>query len=191
MIDSSSSSSTTTRLFHDISDFNNLSDYLAILCSILFVESSIIYIAFENSRNNTAFLSSKQLTKWYKRYRFAAVLADVMIVFLVIVAARFVYPWFFSSFHVVGFLLVAVVIQVLHDVFFALFVKIIPTGWNHMLDFFKDYIQEAGVMEIFSDSVMMICSCLLASYYAGFSFNVNIVNLLCTLYFVPYVLYMR
>ena len=131
------------------------------------------------------------MSQWYKTYRFAAVLADVMIVFLVIVVARFVYPWFFSSFHVVSFLLLAVVIQVLHDVCFSLFVKVIPTGWNHMLDFFKDYIQEAGVMEIFSDSVMMICSCLLASYYAGFSFNVNIVNLLCTLYFVPYVLYMR
>lgn len=173
-------------IFHDISDYNNLSDYLAILCAILFVDTSIIYMAFENR-----FLKSKKLTQWYKSYRFAALLADVMIVFLVMVVARFLYSWFFSSFHILWFLLLVVAIQVVHDVCFAVFVRYVPTGWNQMVDFFKEYSKETGVSVILGESVMVACSCLLASYYAGFSFNENMVNLLCTLYFVPFILYMR
>jgi hypothetical protein len=55
-----------------------------------------------------------------------------------------------------------------------------------MLDFFKDYAREVGVGAILGDSFMMILACLLSSNFATYSLNSNIIILIFSLYFVPY-----
>jgi uncharacterized membrane protein len=65
----------------------------------------------------------------------------------------------------------------------------IPVGWNRMLDTFKKYSKEIGAYAILGDSLIVIFSCLIASYLAGSSFNANIINIIISLYFIPYLLY--
>ena len=64
----------------------------------------------------------------------------------------------------------------------------IPKGHNSMLDFFKEYAKEVGVGAIAGDSFMMILSCLISSNFATFNLNTNIICLVISLYFFPYMI---
>ena len=57
-----------------------------------------------------------------------------------------------------------------------------------MLDFFKNYAKEVGAGAIVGDSFMMLLACLLSSHFATYSLNTNIIALVISLYFVPYMI---
>ena len=57
-----------------------------------------------------------------------------------------------------------------------------------MLDFFKDYAKEVGGGAILGDSFMMIIACLLSSHFAIYSLNTNIIVLVLSCYFIPYMI---
>jgi hypothetical protein len=57
-----------------------------------------------------------------------------------------------------------------------------------MLDFFKKYSKEVGIKSIFGDSFMIVLTCLFASHFASYNLNTNIITLIISLYFIPYVL---
>ena len=58
-----------------------------------------------------------------------------------------------------------------------------------MLDFFKKYADEMGARAIIGDSFMMIMSCLLSSYFATYNLNNNIITMILSVYFIPYMIY--
>jgi hypothetical protein len=57
-----------------------------------------------------------------------------------------------------------------------------------MLDFFKDYANEVGGGAILGDSFMMIIACLFSSHLATYSVNTNIIVLILSSYFFPYMI---
>ena len=57
-----------------------------------------------------------------------------------------------------------------------------------MLDFFKEYAKEVGIGAIIGDSFMMIMACVLSSHYATYSLNTNIILLVVSVYFIPYLI---
>lgn len=57
-----------------------------------------------------------------------------------------------------------------------------------MLDFFKEYAIEVGGGAIVGDSFMMIIACLLSSYFSTYSLNTNLIILIVSLYFFPYMI---
>jgi len=173
------------KFFNDISNFNNVSDYLPILNGILFVETFVIFFTLHH------FIRSKTLTFWYQKFQLSAVLCDVSIVFLVIILTRFLYPFFFSQFSLILFILLALFLQITHDILFYKFFTWVPDGFNAMMDIFKNYATEVTHKAIIGDSMIMIFSCLLASHFSTYSFNTNIINLIFTLYFIPYVLFIK
>ena len=128
------------------------------------------------------------MRKWYKKYQLSAVIADVLILVIGIIIARFLYKYIFDTFSIVKFTGLAVVIQVIHDILFYLFFKSLPLGYNAILDFFKEYAKEKGGMAIVGDSVMMIMACLSSSYFETISLNSNIILLILFTYFVPYMI---
>lgn len=174
-------------MWHDISNFYETKDYLSMVSAILFMDMTLISMCY------TETIPSICLRKWYKTYGICAMLADTLIIFLGMIVVRYLYTkilrW--KTFHIGLFLLLALGVQWFHDILFALFVQYVPRQWNTMLDLFKDYIHEVGFYALLGDSCMILFSSLLASWYAGFSWNINIINFFFTLYFVPYVLFMR
>ena len=168
--------------FGDISNFNQVSDYLPILNGALLSDLLIIFFAYHG------IINSFYLRKWYKKYQLSAVIADVLILVIGIIIARFLYKYIFDTFSIVKFTGLAVVIQVIHDILFYLFFKSLPLGYNAMLDFFKEYAKEKGGMAIVGDSVMMIMACLSSSYFETVSLNSNIILLIIFSYFVPYMI---
>jgi uncharacterized protein YacL len=169
-------------IFQNISNFTNVNDYLPILNGCLIADLIIIFLLYHG------ILKSKLLGKWYQKYQLSAVIADVLILVIGIILARFFYKYFFSSFSIWKFTGLAVIIQIIHDILFYWFFKSVPIGYNAMLDFFKDYAKEVGLGAILGDSFMMIIACLSSSYFATYSLNSNLIILVFSLYFVPYMI---
>jgi uncharacterized protein YacL len=169
-------------IFQDISNFNNVSDYLPILNGCINADLIIIFLLYHGV------FKSYYLKKWYKKYQLSAVIADVLILVIGIIIARYLYKYFFGAFNIWKFTGLAVVIQIIHDILFYLFFKTVPSGYNSMLDFFKDYANEVGINAILGDSFMMILACLLSSHFATYSLNGNIIILIISLYFIPYMI---
>jgi len=134
---------------------------------------------------------SVYLNKWYKKYQLSAILADVLILFIVIIVARFLYTFLFKTFILWKFVLLAVCIQLTHDCLFYCFFVTLPIGYNSMLDLFKSYANEVGAWAIVGDSCMITLACLLSSNFAAYSLNMNIVFLVISLYFVPYMIHYK
>ena len=171
-------------MFKSISNFDNTSDYLSILNGVLITDLCVIFLLI------FGFIKSKVLLEWYSKYNLSAVIADVLIIIIGIIAARFVYPYVFGEkFSLINFIGLAVLIQIVHDILFYYLFSMIPRGKNMMLDTFKDYANEVGFKAVLSDSLMMIVACLLSSYFVSLNLNTNIIILIFSLYILPYAIY--
>jgi uncharacterized protein YacL len=171
-------------MFQNISHFTKTSDYLSILNGALITDLVFMFFLI------FGVIHTKVLEQWYRDYTIAAAMEDVLIIVIGIILARFLYePIFGASFSIVKFTLLAVCIQIIHDILFYLFFSMIPKGKNKMMDTFKAYGREVGFYAILADSCMMVSTSLLSSYLASWSLNSNIVLLIFVLYLFPYTLY--
>jgi len=170
-------------MFKNISDFNNVNDYLPIFNAVLITDMVVILLLI------FGFIKSKVLVEWYKKYNLSAVIADILIIFIGIIITRYIYPKLFGEFSIIKFTILAVLVQIIHDILFYLLFKNIPRGTNMMLDTFKDYANEVGFNAILADSGMMIMASLLSSYLTGQSLNTNSILLIVLVYILPYIVY--
>lgn len=169
-------------IFADISNFSNVNDYLPILNGCLNADLIIIFLVFHKIFN------SFYLKKWYITFKLSALSADILISIIGIIITRFFYKYIFIHFNIWKFTGLAVSIQIIYDVLFYLFVTSVPSGYNFMIDFFKLYAKKVEVGAIFGDSLMMIIACLLSSHFATLGKNTNIIYLIISLYFLPYMI---
>ena len=167
----------------NIANFNNVNDYLPLFNAVLITDLFVILLL------NTRVIKSNVLKKWYSQYNLSAVIADVLIILIGLIITRYIYYYIFDTFSILKFIILAVLVQITHDVLFYIVFKNIPRGVNKMLDTFKDYANEVKYKAIISDSGMMIMSCIIASYLANKNTNTNIIVLISFLYLLPYLLY--
>ena len=161
-------------------------NYLSIINSALITDILVIILLILGS------IKSKVLVEWYKTYNLSAVIADVLIIVIGVLLARVAYPYVYganTSFSLLKFTLLAVGIQIIHDILFNSIITAIPKGANRMVDTFKSYSKEVGIKAIFSDSAMMIATCLIANYLVNKSPSTNIVTFIVSIYCVPYLIY--
>jgi hypothetical protein len=169
--------------FKDISKFNNTGDYLSIFNGVLITD--LIVIAFLIG----GMIQSRVLKMWYKELSLSAVIADILILFIGIILARFFYPYIFTQYSLGRFLGLAIGIQIIHDILFYQVCKAVPRGQSRIMDIFKEYGREKGVKAILADSAMMASSVLIASMLKGLGGNVNIITMVVAVYLVPYMVY--
>ena len=170
-------------MLKNIGNFNNINDYLPLLNAVLITDLFVILLL------NSKVIKSIVLRKWYKQYNLSAVIADVLIILIVLIITRLIYYYIFKTFSLLKFTILAVILQIIHDVLFYKFFTIVPRGVNKMIDTFKDYSNETSYKAIIADSGMMIMSCIVASFLVNTSTNVNIIVLISLLYLLPYLLY--
>jgi hypothetical protein len=129
------------------------------------------------------------LNVWYDKYGILAVLADVMSIAIGFAVARWLFATFFSTSGLIGFLLLLVGFQALHDILFYVgVIQTIPRGVNGLMDIFKDYARVSGPLIIPGDSLLMLGS---AAIFTGLSYlpvSGQIFAGLVTAYTLPYIL---
>ena len=167
----------------NITGFNNINDYLPLFNAVLITDLFVIFLL------NSKVFESHVLRQWYSQYNLSAVIADILIIFIVLIITRAIYYYVFDSFSIINFVILAVILQITHDILFYVFFSNIPRGVNKMIDTFKDYANEQSYKAILADSGMMIMSCLIASYLVNQNTNTNIIVLISFLYLLPYLLY--
>ena len=170
-------------MFKDISDFDNINDYLPIITAILIVDIAGIVLLYSN------IIESKFLKLWYQQFLLSAVLADVLVIFLVVIIARVIYYYIFNEFSIVNFIIVMLIIQIIHDIIFYIMITNIPRNSNKIIDVFKDYADEVSYYAIIGDSIMIIATGLIVGYLANFDANTNIIILATSIYLLQYVLH--
>jgi len=170
-------------IFQDISKFKNTADYLPILNAALITDLIVML------RVVLGQIKGSSLKSWYNKYGICSVGADVLSIVIGVLIARFIYPYFFSTWSIVLFAGVAVFVQLIHDLLFAQIFNAIPRGSSAILDTFKDYAKEFGPVILLADALMMISTVFVGSFLSGLSFNTNVVVLILFLYLMPYLLY--
>lgn len=171
-------------MFQNISNFSNTIDYLPILNGALMADLIYLFLLI------FGIIQSKKLKEWYRKYTLSAAIEDTLVLVLGLIIARFLYkPIFGPTFSLFKFTILAVFIQIIHDILFYFFFQQFPRGTNRMMDTFQDYAKEVGPYAIFGDSCMIALTCILSSYFASFSVNSNVVLLFFIIYFIPYTLY--
>jgi hypothetical protein len=172
----------------DITDPKEIGDWAYILLAILIIDLIVIFLA-----KYYPDLLGKQLNIWYEKFGFMAVIADVFIIAIGFALARYAYKYFQSvelnGFSLGIFLALLVGIQLLHDIFFYLFViKPIPRGHNRMMDVFKDYAESAGGKILVADAAMMVGSALIAMVLKEAPADATAFVGLLAVYTLPYIL---
>jgi hypothetical protein len=170
-------------MLKNIGDFNKVSDYLPLFNAVLITDLFVIFLL------NIMVIKSKVLRQWYSQYNLSAVIADVLIILIGLIITRAIYYYVFDSFSLLKFIILAVIVQITHDILFYIFFSNIPRGVNKMIDTFKDYANEVSYKAILADSGMMIMACLIASYLVNKNTNTNIIVLISFIYLLPYLLY--
>lgn len=170
-------------MLKNLSNFNNVSDYLPIIAAALIVDMVVLF------RIDLRYINIKSLNAWYNKFGLLAVVADVLSIVIGIIIARFLYPFIFSQYSLIMFLLLTCMVQITHDVSFALLFNSIPRNKSQILDVFKDYGKEVGIAILMVDSIMMVSTILLGSYLASLQTNLVIVIFIISLYILPYLLY--
>lgn len=170
-------------------NYNDKNEYLPILTSNLYADLLIILITFTGILGTGK--SWKVLTKWYKKYRLSAMLADILIGVIYLLIARYVVHVLKWKVDLFQFGVIAVLIQILFDFLFYLFFKMIPKGSNDMLDLFKEWAKFAKLDALWGDSILVLVGVILSSFLIEQSFNTNIFLLIVGGYLTPYIIYMK
>jgi hypothetical protein len=170
-------------MFGSIANFYNTSDYLPILNAALIVDLIVVLML------QKGIIKSKVLAKWYRSFHLGAFMADVLSLVIGVVIARFIYTFFGLKWNILLFLVIAVLVQLCHDLIFAKFFYTVPRGLSAILDVFKDYANELGLVILRADAEMIIGTVLLGSLLSNMNLNNNIILLIFVSYMVPYFIF--
>jgi uncharacterized protein YacL len=170
-------------MFGNIANFSNTNDYIPLFNGVMITDLFVILLL------HMGIIKSSVLREWYDKYNLSAVIADVLIIMIGLIITRYVYYSIFKEFSIIKFVFVAVIVQIIHDILFYVFFSSVPRGMNQMIDTFKDYAKDVSYKAILSDSGMMVMAAFIASYLANQSANTNMIVMIVSMYFLPYLLY--
>jgi len=173
----------------DISNFREVSDLLYIFFGILTVDVIVLFLTRYYK------VGGPYLNEWYDKFDLLAVLADVMIILIGFIIARYLYTtYFYEKFgwSPIYFMILLVVVQAIHDILFYFgVIKPIPEGHNQMIDVFKRYADDLGGVIIGGDALLMIFSALFAMIYKSISVDKFYAINSLVVYALPYILFTR
>jgi hypothetical protein len=173
----------------DISDYRETKDLLYITLGVLIVDVFVIFLS-----RYLPGLFGCALNAWYTEFGFMAVVADVGIIVIGFLIARYLYTKFFEKkydWNPLVFVGLLILVQAIHDIIFYLGVIVpIPRGHNAMMDIFKDY-SEGGAKILVGDSVLMVLSAITAMILKGQEdYSVGAIGI-SVLYAMSYILYTK
>jgi hypothetical protein len=170
----------------DISNANNTLDLIQIFTAVLIVDFIVILIVKKGRR------LGKVINVWYDELGMTAVMLDVFILVIGIIITRYIFTYFKIPFNVTYFILIALGVQLIHDILLYLLV-IVPSnkGVSQVVDIYKDYADENGAKILLADSMMVLASCLIAMLLKQQDNHVSISLMILVIYLIPYYVYSK
>lgn len=170
----------------DISNANNTLDFIQIFTAVLIVDFIVILIAKKTNK------FGKAINVWYDKLGMTAVMLDVFIIVIGIIITRYIFTYFQIPFNATYFILIALIVQLIHDVLLYLLV-IVPSkkGTSTVIDIYKDYATENGAYILLADSMMVFLSCLIAMLLKQQDTHVSISLMILMIYLIPYYVYSK
>ena len=110
---------------------------------------------------------TSKLVQWYTRFRLSAVLMDTLIG-IIYMASAYELMRAFSSDSLLHFGLLSIAVQWVGDLTFAAVFLTVPTRFNAVLDFFKEYAREAQLGALLGDTFLVNVAVLLSSLFQTF-----------------------
>ena len=162
--------------FKDLSKINIDNNFLPIINGCINASLLIIFLCVYN-------LISSNLKNWYKLFNLTAFIFDVTTLLLILIFTKYLYHRIFSKFHFVEFILLAAIIQVVYSFFYYILVN---NYWikNDMFLFHKNYINDVGIGYYFITNIfMVVMATILSGYYCLIDDNLNIINIISSMYF--------
>ena len=170
-------------------NMNDKFEYIPIVTAIIVADLLIVWITFSKVLGDGK--AWQISTKWYKKYRLSAMMADILIgVIYLLMARQFVYSMNMDT-TLFGFGVVAVIIQIICDLLIYVVFTMIPKNHNHMLDLFKDWAAYAKLDALWGDSILVLLAVVLSSYLNTLSFDTNMYMFIFSMYLIPYIIYMK
>jgi len=171
-------------MLSDISNINNNFDLVSIVLAVLIVDFIVIYIA-----KNTNYFGN-EIIVWYEKFGMTGVLLDVFIIIIGLIITRYIFNYFKLEFTPIKFILVAVGVQLVHDVLlYKLFIEPSTPGSNSIIDIYKTYSMENGAKILLADAGMIVGAALIAMYLKNVELKNIIAMFFVIIYFIPYVVY--
>jgi predicted secreted protein len=122
--------------------------------------------------------SGKTIREWYSKFTIGAYSMDIASLTIGTYLATLLTPNFYMQ------LFYVIIIGLIHDTSFALFLNSINTKSSKILEFFKDYAKEYGKKILLVDALMLVSTLLVSNYLFNTFSNVNIIFLgVVTFYF--------
>jgi len=174
----------------DISEVSNINDLLFITTAAIVVDVVVIFLV--KYAGDKPRFGVKALNDWYSRFGIFAVGADVISLIIGVVAARYIYSALFKEWNMMLFLLIVVLFQACHDIFFYLSTIVrLPRGENDMIDVFQDYAKENGAWILVADAAMMVSTAVGAMALKAMPAHYTYSGLLVTLYSLCFIVFTK
>ena len=108
----------------------------------------------------------KYIRQWYKQFTIGAYAMDI----LSIIGGTYISTLLTTSYYLQ--LLVVVIIGLIHDTSFALFLNSVNTKSSNVLELFKNYAKESGKIILLYDALMLVSTLILSNYlFKNLSYN--------------------
>jgi hypothetical protein len=150
---------------------NNHTITTLIVAAIL-VENFVLYALYFNKN------SGKTIRQWYNQFTIGAYVMDITSAII----GAFLATLLTSSYYLQ--LIFVILIGLIHDISFGLFLNSVNTKSSKVLNFFKSYAKEYGKQILFVDALILLSTLLVSNYLLKNLSNTNIIFLGVTfLYF--------
>jgi uncharacterized protein YacL len=150
---------------------------------ILPLATAAIWVEFFTVVVSKYIFEGSAIKQWYNQFQYVAVLSDILSVIIGILLAHMVFPK-------LNLMIAAVIVQVIHDIFFATVVLgVIPTGHNSMIDIFKNYATESSYGILVADGIIITTTVLLTEYISKTKKELLILLALVGSYALTYIIY--
>jgi hypothetical protein len=150
----------------------NYHSITTLIIAAIIVENIVLYMLFFNKN------SGKTIRQYYNQFTIGAYTLDITSAIIGSYLAILLAPNFYMQ------LVYVVIIGIIHDTSFALFLNSVNTKSSKILEFFKDYAKEYGKKILLVDAAMLISTLFVSNYLLNTFSNVNTIFLgVVTFYF--------
>ena len=150
----------------------NYHTIVTLIVAAIIVENIVLYILFFSKK------SGKSIRQWYNKFTIGAYTMDITSAIIGSFLSILLAPNFYMQ------LVYVVIIGLIHDTSFGLFLNSVNTKSSKVLEFFKDYSKEWGKKILIVDALILVSTLVVSNYLLNAFSNTNIIFLgVLTFYF--------